>query len=232
MLLLAGAVVLAAAPLGAPAAPPAAQTAPFVVKAPPALEPVARRIRALTPYFLEPAVDLTGAYGSQEPIRVVLLEESSPMAKQVPPWYSAFADEATGTIVLFPARTPSYPDDGLLPLLRHEATRVLVGACGAPPPGAALVRRGAGDDGGAGLEVRGQDALRPGGPGRAGTKGSDLDTLFDGGPADVSRAYALAGGWSATSSTDSAPPSRAGRSRPWAKGTSSPRRSTGRPAAT
>ncbi len=194
MLLLAGAVVLFSVPLGAAAAALPAQAAPFVVKAPPALEPVAQRIRALTPYFLEPAVDLTGATGSQEPIRVVLMEESSPMAKQVPPWYSAFADEATGTIVLFPARAPSYPDDGLLPLLRHEATHVLVGRVARHRPVPRWFDEGLAMTAGRewGFEDRTRFAMAV--LAARGTKGSDLDRLFDGGPADVSRAYALAGG--------------------------------------
>ena len=108
----------------------------LIVEAPPQLAPAAERIRSLAPERLTDAARLAGLTDPGPPIRVVLAPEGSPLALQVPPWISGFADPAAGVVVLLPARAPSFPDSSLEDLLRHEVAHVLIGraAGGRPLP--------------------------------------------------------------------------------------------------
>jgi hypothetical protein len=104
----------------------AAQAPELRVEAPPELAATARELRQLGPEALAPAVRLTGARAPFAPIHVVLAPESSQLARWQPSWISGYADGARGVVVLLPERRDRYPDRGLVPLLRHEVTHVLV----------------------------------------------------------------------------------------------------------
>lgn len=163
----------------------------LVVRAPPELAPVAREIERLPAVALAPAVRLTGVSGGP-PILVVLAPESSATARATPPWISGYAT-GDGVIVLLPARVDRYPNLGLVPLLRHEVTHVLIGRA-----------------------VRGGDLPRWFGEGLAMAAGREwdlgdrarvalavltdarlplarLDSAFSGSASEVHAAYALAG---------------------------------------
>src|ERR1700694_1989643 len=69
-------------------------------------------------------------------IRVVLASETSDWARQVPPTTAGFAVGEDNLVVLFPSRSPTYPQDTLEDVLHHEVTHVLItrAAAGRPVP--------------------------------------------------------------------------------------------------
>jgi len=174
-------------PLPASAAPPPR----LVFEAPPALAPIADRLRALGPGGLQAAMRLTGLTQPGPDIRVILAREGSDLARNVPPWVSGYALGDLGVVVLLPGREPSYPEPSLSELLDHEVAHVLIGrAAGFRPlprfwnEGLAMAAAG-----NWGLEDRSRVAL-------ASLRGRDLsldelDRLFAGGPGEVASAYAL-----------------------------------------
>jgi hypothetical protein len=140
--------------------------------------------------------DVAQFLGTSEPgpaIHVVLSPETSGLARSVSQWISGFALGESSLIVLFPARSPGYPDQTLEDVLRHEVAHVLLwrAAAGRPVP--------RWFDEGVAMEVerqrRWQDQtqlfyqLMTGGE----TDLQHLDRLFAAGQNDQTRAYALAG---------------------------------------
>ena len=169
----------------------AARALDLAVEAPPELAAAAARVRALEGVDIGGALALTGLADAGPPIRVVLAGERSPLAGRAPSWVAGYALGALSTIVLFPARVPSYPDRTLEALVVHEITHVLLAraAGGAPLPrwyneGLAMVaaREWA-------LEDRARTALALIGhrPGSLAAIGED----FTGDAATVARSYAL-----------------------------------------
>ena len=107
------------------------------VDAPPQLAPAAARVRALEGVDSGGALALTGLADAGPPIRVILAPEGSALAGRAPSWVAGYAHGSLSTIVLFPARVPSYPDRTLEALVVHEVTHVLVARASG---GAALPR--------------------------------------------------------------------------------------------
>lgn len=95
------------------------------VEAPPELAALAERIRDLDPQRLETTMGLVGLRSPGPPIRILLAPEDSPAARSTPSWISGFAYGNLGVVVLFPARTPAYPDSSFDELLFHELSHVL-----------------------------------------------------------------------------------------------------------
>jgi hypothetical protein len=98
----------------------------LVIVAPPALDAAAAGLRRLDTQKLVTVMRLLGLTEAGPPITVMLVSEDSPAARQSPSWVAGFADGDAGLIVIFPARTPSYPYDSMEALLHHEVTHVLV----------------------------------------------------------------------------------------------------------
>jgi|WetSurMetagenome_2_1015567.scaffolds.fasta_scaffold32306_3 hypothetical protein len=96
------------------------------VEAPAELAGAAARVRALEGIDLADALALTGLADPGPPIRVVLAGERSELAARAPSWVAGYALPPLATIVLFPARVPSYPDRNLEALVVHEVAHVLV----------------------------------------------------------------------------------------------------------
>lgn len=170
--------------------PPAPE---LVVVAPPELERDAERLRALDRERLWSAVELVGLEDPGPPIRVELAGEDSPQAQAVHSWVAGYARGAAGPIVLFPARTPSYPSRSLEELLHHEVAHVLIARAshGRPLPrwfheGVAMAAGSAW-----GIEDRSRFALQMlrGGP----LQLAGLERQFPGGGAGAARAYAVSG---------------------------------------
>jgi hypothetical protein len=69
-------------------------------------------------------------------IRVVLATETSDWARQVPSSTAGFAVGEDNLVVLFPSRSPTYPEDSLEDVLHHEVAHVLIAraAGGKPVP--------------------------------------------------------------------------------------------------
>jgi hypothetical protein len=96
------------------------------IEAPSELTREAARLRAIDASNLVSGLELLGIGEPGPPIRVILVPESSATAQNAESWIAGYAYGALGTIVLFPARTPSYPDSSLEELLRHEIAHVLI----------------------------------------------------------------------------------------------------------
>lgn len=70
----------------------------------------AARIEQLDPRRLAIGMQLLGLEEPGEEILLVLAGEQTLAAKSAPSWISGYAFSDRGVAVLFPARTPSYPD--------------------------------------------------------------------------------------------------------------------------
>src|SRR5438132_7235917 len=66
-------------------------------------------------------------------IKVVLAPENSDLARRVSPWIAGFATGGSD-IVIFPARSPSYPHGTLEDVLRHEVAHILIERASAGRP--------------------------------------------------------------------------------------------------
>jgi len=97
---------------------------PMEIHADPAERDAAAHLESLPSTVFDPAIVLTGSR-SHDPVRVFVAGEQSRVARSTPSWISGFADGRASTIVVFPARASSYPNDGLDELIRHEMSHVL-----------------------------------------------------------------------------------------------------------
>ena len=75
---------------------------------------------------LRTIMELVGLEDAGPPIRVMLAPENSELARATSSWIAGFAYGATGTVVLFPSRSPRYPHDSLEAVLRHEVAHILI----------------------------------------------------------------------------------------------------------
>jgi len=163
------------------------------IEAPPELPAVRMRLESLPRNTFSDIAQFLGVSEPQPVIQVVLAPESSEPARSVPTWISGFAVGESSLVVLFPARSPGYPDQTLEDVLRHEVAHVLISRAAGP----SQVPRWF--DEGLAMEVerqrRWQDQtqlfyqLVTGGE----TDLRRLDGLFRGGQNDQTRAYALSG---------------------------------------
>jgi hypothetical protein len=112
----------------------AAHALELAVEAPPELAAAAARVRALEGADLAGALSLIGLADPGQAIRVVLAGEDSTLAARAPSWVAGYALGPLSTIVLFPARVPSYPDRTLEALVVHEITHILVARAAAFRP--------------------------------------------------------------------------------------------------
>jgi hypothetical protein len=183
-------VCLLAAVMTASAA--VARPAPeLVIDSPPDLASVANEVETIGRRDFSSGLIMTGLVGFSSPIRVILEPEDSETARRTPSWVSGFADGASRTIVLFPGRVASYPDDTLRTLVHHEVAHVLV----AEAAGGRRVPRWF-NEGVAtvaarewGIEDRARYAAAVVGRGQRST--ADLDLGFAQGGRKVARSYAL-----------------------------------------
>ena len=190
-------LVAGAVALGVPVAEPATTTragaAPVLrVEAPPALVRQAAAVRGLEGGDWGPALKLVGIRRPGPPIRVVLAPEGSRLAANAASWVSGYAVPELDTVVLFPARVPSYPDGNLKALLHHEVAHMLLAraAGGRAVPrwfneGVATV---AAREWGIGDGARVLMATIGRGPRSL----AELDAGFSGGGAAAARSYAVA----------------------------------------
>ena len=105
-------------------------------EAPAKLQPVVETLSQVDRQRMDEAVWVTGARWPHAPIRVTLVDERSAPARNTPDWVAGYAYGALGQIVLFPARSPTYPDSTLEEVLLHEVSHVLTAraAGGRPVP--------------------------------------------------------------------------------------------------
>ncbi len=187
------AAALALCGLPGHAATPAGALPTLSFEAPPRFASVVKDLDHPDRERLRQLMALTGLAQPGPTIHVVLAPESSRLARTAPSWAAGFAVPARDLIVLFPERTPPYPDDSRPDVLAHEIAHILMwrAAAGRPTPrwfdeGVAMV-----GGGWWGLEDRGRVLLAVLRHGEIPL--AELNALFGQGPAGASRAYALAG---------------------------------------
>jgi hypothetical protein len=171
-----------------------AQTFPQLhIEAPPELAVIRQRLESIPTARFADIASLLGIRESGRPIQVQLVRENSEVARSVAPWIAGFAVGDSNLVVIFPARSPGYPDRTLEDVLRHEVAHVLISraTAGRPIPrwfnesvAMAVERDRQFQD-----ETQLLYQLVTGG--RVDMEG--IDRLFSGSQSDQVRAYALAG---------------------------------------
>src|SRR5438093_1224776 len=163
------------------------------IEAPTELDAVRKRLESIPVGRFADIAEFLGLIDAGPVIQVKLATETSDVARGVAPWISGFAVGESNLVVIFPARSPGYPDYTLEDVLRHEVAHILIwrGSAGRPVP------RWFNE--GLAMEVerarRFQDETQllyhfiTGGR----TDLEQLDRLFSGGQNEQTRAYALAG---------------------------------------
>src|SRR5262245_31532535 len=94
------------------------------IDSPPELVPIRTRLRSLDPQRFTDIARLTGMTESESPIHVGLVPEASDIARGIPQWIAGFT--IRDSIVVFPARSPSYPNDTVEDVLRHELAHAII----------------------------------------------------------------------------------------------------------
>src|SRR5437773_7135126 len=163
------------------------------IEAPTELDPVRNRLQSIPPGRFADIAEFLGLIAPGSVIQVKLATETSDVARAVAPWISGFAAGESNLVVMFPARSPGYPDNTLEDVLRHEVAHVLIwrAAAGRPIPrwfnegvAMAVERDRQFQD-----ETQLLYQLVTGGR----TDMDAVDRLFSGTQSDQIRAYALAG---------------------------------------
>jgi Peptidase MA superfamily len=169
------------------------------ISAPPELAAVQKKLEAIDARRFRDIAETVGLTVQGPPIRVLLAPETSDVARKMDPWIAGFAsigegpEEKDEMVVLFPERTPSYPNSSLEDVLRHEVAHVLIGRASAQRPiprwfneGLAMsVERGWR------LQDEGQLVYQLAVGSRTSLDG--LDRMFSGEQPEVTRAYVLSG---------------------------------------
>src|SRR5262249_6759 len=163
------------------------------IQGPQELGPVRTRLESLNRQRLEDVSRIVRLRDSETVILVVLATDNSDLARDVPSWISGYAVGESDLVVLFPARSPSYPSSTLEDVLRHEVAHVLIwrASGGQPIPRwfneglpMAVEREG---------QFKDQTELLYQLVTGSRTNLEELNRLFSGGQNDQIRAYALAG---------------------------------------
>ena len=106
---------------------PKAGTVPdLLIEAPSELVAARERVESFDRERLRGVMRLVGLTDSGPPIRVLLASEDSELARQVRSSIAGFAAGTESLVVLFPSRSPAYPDDTLEDVLHHEVAHVLI----------------------------------------------------------------------------------------------------------
>jgi len=161
------------------------------IEAPPGLSAEKSRLESFEAKRLADVARLVGLRKPGPPIHIELAAESSDLARAVPLWIAGFARQ--DEVVIFPSRSPSYPDSTIDDVLRHEVTHALIwrASLGRPIPrwfneGLALAAE-------RGWKFRDQTQLFFHLVSGSRLSLGELDGLFGGGQSDQTRAYLLSG---------------------------------------
>jgi hypothetical protein len=94
------------------------------IEGPPQFATVRKQFESIAASQFNQIAQLVGLPDSGSPVPVVLAAERSDLAAGVPYWVAGYAiDEA---IVIFPDRSPRYPDNTLDDVMRHEFAQVMI----------------------------------------------------------------------------------------------------------
>jgi hypothetical protein len=97
------------------------------IEAPPELAGIRARLESADSQLLAGLLTLVGLTTPGPPVPIVLAVERSEWAQQTPPWIVGFASDGPEMVVIFPARSPTYPHSTLDDVVRHELAHVLIG---------------------------------------------------------------------------------------------------------
>ena len=92
----------------------------------PSQQPLITRLRNLPPAHIQRMRDLIGSKPDLRTIHILLVENNSPLAHQVPPWIVGYAQGVERKIVLLPDRVRSYPYGSLELVFLHEVAHVFI----------------------------------------------------------------------------------------------------------
>ena len=111
-----------------------AQTPPLElrIESPPALAAERLRMESIDRKRLEDVVLLIGLKNPGPAIPIELATSDSARTRQVAPWIAGFAYQ--DNVVIFPSRSPSYPDRTIDDVLRHEVAHALIWRASAGRP--------------------------------------------------------------------------------------------------
>ncbi|HZI50419.1 MAG TPA: hypothetical protein VFE29_01225 [Terriglobia bacterium] len=162
-------------------------------EAPAELASARMRLESFDTNQLADVVRLVGLRTPGPPIRVQLATDSSEWAENVPRWVAGYALAGSDAVVIFPSRSPSYPDRTLNDVLRHEVAHILISRASSRRPLPRWFNEGLAMSAEREWRFRDQTQLffeLVSGP----RKSLDtLDQLFQGTERDQSRAYLLSG---------------------------------------
>jgi len=161
------------------------------IEAPSGLSGEKSRLESFEAKRLADVMRLVGLRNPGPPIHIELAAESSDWARSVPRWTAGFAVQ--DKVVIFPSRSPSYPDSTLNDVLRHEVTHALIWRAAAGRPIPRWFNEGLAMAAERGWKLRDQTQLFF--HLVSGTRLSlrELDGLFGGGQSEQTRAYLLSG---------------------------------------
>jgi hypothetical protein len=163
------------------------------IEGPPELAAVRTRLQSIDPWRFADITQLVGGTDVGPAIQVILAPENSDVARGVSRWISGFAVGASGSVVIFPARSPSYPHGTLEDVLRHEVAHVLIWRASAVQPIPRWFNEGLAMAAERERRFEDQTQLLYQLVTGSRTNLGELNRLFAGGPNDQIRAYALAG---------------------------------------
>jgi len=163
------------------------------IEAPPELAAVRTRLESIDIKNFTDIQQLIGTADAESEIRVELVPENSEVAQRIPQWISGFAVAGSSRIVIFPARSPGYPNTTLEDVLRHEVAHVLIWRAAGNQPVPRWFDEGLAMTVERGRRFQDQTQLFFQLVGSSHTTLSELDRLFSRGQNDQIRAYALAG---------------------------------------
>src|SRR5437867_12033398 len=104
------------------------------MEAPTELDAVRNGLHSVPPGRFADIAEFLGLIDAGPVIQVKLATETSDVARGVAPWISGFAMGESNLVVIFPARSPGYPDNTLEDVLRHEVAHILIWRASASRP--------------------------------------------------------------------------------------------------
>lgn len=159
------------------------------IDAPPGLSAEKSRLESFEGRRLADVVRLIGLRNPGPPIHIELASDTSDWARSVPKWTAGFARQ--DSVVIFPSRSPTYPDNTLDDVVLHEVAHALIWRASSGRPIPRWFNEGLAMAAERGWKLRDQTQLFI--QLVSGTRLSlhELDRLFEGGQTDQTRAYLL-----------------------------------------
>jgi len=163
------------------------------ISAPPELSTVQQRLESIDAKRFSDIADLVGLKDASVPVDVVLAPETSEVARKTPPWIAGFAESQSSSVVLFPARTPRYPNGSLEDVLRHEVAHIWIGRASAQRPVPRWFNEGLAMSAEHGWRFVDESQLAYQLVVGTRTRLEDIEDMFNGSETSQTRAYALGG---------------------------------------